>query len=114
MSEDCLFCKIVRGEIPSRVVHRDDAVVAFEDINPGAPTHVLVIPVRHVKDITELASDGELLSKMFSVANEIARSRAIADAGYRTVFNVGPNAGQSVFHAHLHVLGGRQMGWPPG
>lgn len=114
MAEDCLFCKIVRGEIPARIVHRDGEVVAFEDINPGAPTHVLVIPVRHLRDITDLAAEGDLLSRLFTVGNEIARSRAVGESGYRMVFNVGPDAGQSVFHAHLHLIGGRQLGWPPG
>lgn len=114
MAEDCLFCRIVGGELPARIVHRDQRVVALEDINPGAPTHLLVIPVKHVKDITELADEGRLLGRMFTVANELARSRGIAESGYRTVFNVGPDAGQSVFHAHLHLLGGRRLGWPPG
>lgn len=114
VSDECLFCRIVREEIPARVVHRDEEVVAFEDINPGAPTHLLVIPVRHLRDITELAAEGDLLSRLFTVANQIARERGIGESGYRTVFNVGPDAGQSVFHAHLHLLGGRQLGWPPG
>ena len=113
--EDCLFCKIFRGEIPAKEVFRDDEIVAFEDIRPVAPTHVLVIPKEHipsVRDITD--ASGPMLTRMFEVANRIADERKIDREGYRLVFNKGPQAGQSVYHLHLHLLGGRGMGWPPG
>lgn len=112
---DCLFCKIASGEIPSTIVYADDRVIGFRDINPGAPTHVLIIPRRHVPGVSAPeAEDGPLLAAMVSAANAVARQEGIAESGYRLVFNVGPDAGQSVFHIHLHVLGGRPLGWPPG
>ncbi|MEO5986029.1 MAG: histidine triad nucleotide-binding protein [Candidatus Limnocylindria bacterium] len=111
---DCLFCKIVAGEIPSDQVHADDDVVAFRDINPQAPTHVLVIPRRHIPDAHALgADDGAILSRLFTVTSQIADAEGL-DAGYRVVTNVGEEAGQSVFHLHLHLLGGRRLQWPPG
>jgi len=110
---DCLFCGVASGEVPSRKVAEDDTLVAFEDIHPGAPVHVLIIPRRHLTDIRE-AEDGQLLEAMFLLANKIASDRGIEQSGYRLVFNVGPDSGQSVFHLHLHLLGGRRMGWPPG
>lgn len=111
---DCLFCRIIAGEIPSSEVYSDDAVYAFRDINPGAPTHILIVPRRHVRDIAAAdAEDGALLVALVRAANEIARREGVAESGYRLVWNVGDDAGQSVLHLHLHLLGGRQMGWPP-
>jgi histidine triad (HIT) family protein len=111
---DCLFCRIVAGEIPSDRVYEDDAVVAFRDINPQAPTHVLVVPRRHVADAHAVTDDdGPLLAALFAAVRRIADEAGLGN-GYRVVTNVGPEAGQSVFHLHLHVLGGRSMSWPPG
>ena len=111
---DCLFCRIVKGEIPSKKVYEDERTFAFEDINPKAPTHVLVVPKRHIVGLKEAtAEDVELLGYCQLVAAKIARQRGIED-GYRTVYNVGAKAGQSVFHLHLHLLGGRALSWPPG
>lgn len=110
---DCLFCRIVRREIPATVVAEDDDCLAFRDITPRAPVHVLVIPKAHVASLDE-ATDAAQLGKLSLMAAEIARREGIADAGYRTVVNTGPDAGQTVFHIHLHLLGGREMGWPPG
>jgi len=111
---DCLFCKIVEGQTKTRKVYEDDKVVVFEDIKPQAPTHVLIIPRRHVRGLKEAqAEDAEIIGYMQLIAAKIARERGIED-GYRTVFNVGPDAGQSVFHLHLHLMGGRRMAWPPG
>jgi len=111
---DCLFCRIVAGEIPSDLVHEDDDVIAFRDIAPRAPTHVLVIPRRHIPDAHALTDeDGQILAKLFSVMRAIADEAGLG-TGYRIVTNVGPEAGQSVFHLHFHLLGGRIMGWPPG
>jgi histidine triad (HIT) family protein len=110
----CLFCRILAGEIPARIVHQDPTVVAFEDINPQAPTHVLVIPRQHLPSLTEaVAEDAPVIGQMHLVAAQIAKDRQLT-AGYRTVLNNGAGAGQSVFHLHLHLLGGRPMGWPPG
>ena len=111
---DCLFCKIIAGQIPSKKVYEDEHVFAFDDLNPQAPTHVLVVPKKHIPGLKEAqAEDAELLGRCELVAAEIARQRQIED-GYRTVYNVGPRAGQSVFHLHLHLLGGRSLHWPPG
>jgi histidine triad (HIT) family protein len=111
----CLFCGIVAGKIPSQRVYADERVMAFRDARPQAPTHVLVIPRRHVRGIdTPEAENGELLAALIHAANVVARQEGIAESGYRLVWNVGPNAGQSVFHLHLHLLGGRRLGWPPG
>lgn len=115
VSPDCLFCRIAAGEIPSTQVHADDEVIAFRDIAPKAPVHVLVIPRRHIPSAADLAAaDGPLLARMVGVAAEVARREGIADSGYRIVTNVGADAGQSVAHLHLHLLGGRRMSWPPG
>jgi histidine triad (HIT) family protein len=115
MPADCLFCKIFAGEVPSKEVIREDDVLAFEDLRPVAPTHVIVIPKEHIPTARDLgAKNAPLLSKMFEVANRIAAQRKIEREGYRLTINTGPNAGQSVYHLHLHVLGGRAMGWPPG
>jgi histidine triad (HIT) family protein len=111
---DCLFCRIAKGEIPSKKVYEDERTFAFEDINPKAPTHVLVVPKKHIVGLKEVtAEDAELLGYCQLVAAKIARERGIED-GYRTVYNVGSKAGQSVFHLHLHLLGGRALSWPPG
>ena len=111
---DCLFCRIIRGEIPAKKVYEDKETFVFEDIDPQAPTHVLIIPKKHVVDLKEAkAEDAEIIGKLHLVAAKIARERKIEN-GYRTVFNVGPGAGQSVFHLHLHLLGGRPLSWPPG
>ena len=112
---DCVFCKIIARQIPSKVVHEDEETFAFEDINPQAPTHVLVIPKRHVPTVSDLqASDDELVGKLHRTAARIAEQRGIAAGGYRIVLNTNRDAGQTVFHVHLHLLGGRQMHWPPG
>jgi histidine triad (HIT) family protein len=113
--EDCLFCKIVGGQIPAKIVYQDNEVVAFADINPQAPQHVLVVPRRHIASMTDInQEDGPVLASIFMAATEVARELGIAESGFRFVTNVGPDAGQSVFHLHFHLLGGRRMGWPPG
>jgi len=113
MSE-CLFCKIVNRQIPAKIVYEDERVVVIEDINPQAPTHVLIISKKHIVGLKEAEdADAELLGYCQLVAARIARERGI-EKGYRTVYNVGPGAGQSVFHLHLHLLGGRALAWPPG
>ena len=109
----CLFCSIVDGKIPASKVHENDLVIAFDDINPQAPTHVLVIPKAHFENAAELAAnDAHTLGELFTVAQNIAAERSLR--GFRTVFNTGADAGQTVFHAHLHLLGGRSLTWPPG
>jgi len=111
---DCLFCRILRNEIPAKKIYEDEHTFAFEDINPQAPTHVLIIPKRHVRGLKEATpDDAELIGRCHLAAAYIARQRGIED-GYRTVLNVGPQAGQSVFHLHVHLLGGRSLHWPPG
>jgi len=111
---DCLFCRIVGGEIPSDRVYEDEQVIGFRDIHPQAPTHVLVVPRRHVPDVDSLDDDDAgLLSAMFAAVRRVAEREGLAK-GYRVVTNVGAESGQSVFHLHLHLLGGRRMGWPPG
>jgi histidine triad (HIT) family protein len=110
---DCLFCKIVTGEIPATKVTETDEFFAFRDINPQAPTHVLAIPKRHVASLNE-ATDGALLGGLVLFARDIAVGEGLADDGYRLVINTNAGAGQTVFHIHAHVLGGRAMGWPPG
>ena len=111
---DCLFCRIIRGEIPSKKVHEDEHTVAFEDLNPQGPTHVLIVPKKHIAGLKEAtAEDAELVGRCHLAAAQIARERLIED-GYRTVLNVGPGAGQSVFHLHVHLIGGRTLHWPPG
>lgn len=114
MTDECLFCRIVAGEIDSTKVHETDNVLAFQDINPAAPTHTLVIPKEHIASAHDLSvQNGEVLAEIFEVARSIAEEAGIAD-GYRVVTNVGSKAGQSVFHLHFHVLGGRDFSWPPG
>jgi len=113
-TNNCLFCRILRGEIPSKKVYEDEHVYAFEDIDPKAPTHVLVIPKKHFAGLKEAgANDAELIGRCHLAAAEIARQRGI-ERGYRTVLNVGPESGQSVFHLHVHLIGGRKLNWPPG
>ncbi len=114
MSADCLFCKIISGEIPATRVYEDDAVVAIRDINPQAPTHLLLMPVAHIASAAELTErDAPLLGRLFAVAADLARAEGL-DGGWRLVSNVGPDGGQTVDHLHVHLLGGRFMTWPPG
>ncbi|RLJ20720.1 histidine triad nucleotide-binding protein [bacterium endosymbiont of Escarpia laminata] len=112
---DCLFCKMVSGDIQPNVVYEDDDVLAFRDLNPQAPTHILVIPKRHISTLNDLEpGDEALMGKLVLAASKIAGEEGIAEAGYRTLLNCNAEAGQTVFHIHLHLLGGRPMGWPPG
>lgn len=112
---DCLFCKILAGEIPADVVHESADTLAFRDINPQAPTHVLIIPRRHIARINEIVpGDHEIVGSLFTAAREIAAAEGLSDDGYRVVMNCNEAAGQTVFHLHLHLLGGRQLNWPPG
>ncbi len=112
---DCLFCKIAAGEVPSTMIHADDLVVAIRDIAPRAPTHILLLPRRHVASALDLTdADGPLLGRLFSVAADVARREGIAERGYRLVANVGRWGGQTVDHLHLHLMGGRSFDWPPG
>ena len=112
---DCLFCKIARGEIPAQIVHQDETVTAFRDINPQAPVHVLVIPNQHVGSAAEVGpGNGALVAALLVAANRIAEKEGVSESGYRLVMNVGENAGMTVPHLHLHVLGGRRLSWPPG
>ena len=112
---DCLFCKIAAGEIPATIVHQDDDLVAFRDLNPQAPTHVLVIPRKHVPTLNDLSPDDEaLVGRLVRQAAVLARDLGHGEAGYRTVFNCNADAGQTVFHIHLHLLAGRSLEWPPG
>ena len=114
MSSDCLFCKIIAGEIPADVIFQNDAVVAFRDIHAQAPTHVLVIPRKHISTINDIQEEDQaLVGSLYTAARDIAAAEGLADDGYRTVMNCNEAAGQSVFHIHLHVLGGRPMAWPP-
>ena len=111
----CLFCRIIAREIPASIVYEDDRVLAFNDINPQAPTHVLIVPKRHIETLNVLkADDDQVVGELARRAAAIAKERGIAAGGYRTVFNTNRDAGQTVFHIHLHLLGGRSMGWPPG
>lgn len=112
-TDTCLFCRIVRREIPATIVWENAHALAFRDIKPESPTHLLVIPKRHVASLNE-ATDAQLLGALLLAAREIAEGEGIAQSGYRTVVNTGREAGQTVFHLHVHVLGGRQMKWPPG
>ena len=112
---ECLFCKIIDGEISASIVYEDDHIVAFNDINPQAPTHVLVVPRRHIGSLNELSPDDDaLVGEIVRRAAAIAKQRGISSGGYRAVFNTNRDAGQTVFHIHLHLLGGRTMHWPPG
>jgi histidine triad (HIT) family protein len=112
---DCLFCKIINGEIKADKVYEDDLSVGIRDINPQAPVHVLIIPKKHISTLNEITEENKnLIGHLFLVAKEIARKEGIAERGYRTVINCNRESGQSIFHIHLHLLGGRLMGWPPG
>jgi histidine triad (HIT) family protein len=113
MADDCLFCRIVRKEIPAKLVAEDEHCVAFRDINPQAPVHVLVIPREHVASLNQ-ATDPTMLGRLSLMAADIARKEGVAESGYRTVVNTNAGAGQTVFHIHLHLLGGRSLHWPPG
>ena len=117
MSTDpgCLFCKIMAKQIPSKIVYEDQLSYAFEDINPQAPVHILIVPRKHIPDISSMTDkDRELVGHLFWVAAKIAAEKGLSGGGYRTVINNGREAGQTVFHVHLHLLGGRIFGWPPG
>ena len=112
---DCLFCKIINRDIPGSIVYEDDRVLAFNDINPRAPTHVLIVPKRHITSLNDLSvEDDQLVGELVRRAAAIAKERGISAGGFRTVFNTNRDAGQTVFHIHLHLLGGRTMAWPPG
>jgi histidine triad (HIT) family protein len=112
---DCIFCKIAQGEIPAKIVHKDEKLVAFRDVAPQAPVHLLIIPVRHLSTIKELKTeDRELVGDMVLLANRLANDEGISDDGYRLVLNCGPHGGQTAYHVHMHVLGGRALHWPPG
>jgi histidine triad (HIT) family protein len=112
---DCLFCRIATGQVPASVVYEDERLIAFNDINPQAPTHVLLIPRRHIATLNDLGpEDDGLIGEMTRRAAAIAVERGISAKGFRTVFNVNQDAGQTVFHIHLHLIGGRRLGWPPG
>jgi histidine triad (HIT) family protein len=112
---DCLFCKLLAGEIPASIVYEDERVVAFKDINPQAPTHILLIPRRHIATLNDLGpEDDGLVGELTRRAAAIAKEQGHADRGYRVVFNCNADAGQTVFHIHLHLVGGRKFGWPPG
>ena len=115
MPSDCLFCKIVAGEVPSDEVASTEHTYVFRDIDPGAPTHVLIVPREHIESADTVGPEhGPLLAEMLVTAQQVARSEGVAESGYRLVFNVGPDALNSVPHLHLHLLGGRRLGWPPG
>jgi histidine triad (HIT) family protein len=115
MVSDCLFCKIIDGRIPGTIVHQDDHLVAFKDVNPQAPTHLLIVPRRHLATLNDLTpEDDDLVGEMVRRAAALAAAAGYAERGYRTVFNTNADAGQTVFHIHLHLLGGRTLTWPPG
>jgi histidine triad (HIT) family protein len=113
--DDCLFCKIVNRQVPGSIVYEDDRVLAFNDINPQAPTHVLIVPKRHIASLNDIGvEDDQIVGELVRRAAALARDRGISGSGFRTVFNTNREAGQTVFHIHLHLLGGRPMHWPPG
>jgi histidine triad (HIT) family protein len=113
MSDDCLFCRIARGDIPASIVARNEVCLAFRDVAPHAPVHCLIIPREHVASL-DSAHDASLLGELLLMAAQVAREEGVAESGYRVVANTNADAGQSVFHLHLHVLGGRKLDWPPG
>ncbi len=114
-AHDCLFCRIIAGEIPADIIYEDDACLAFRDLNPQAPVHVLIIPRQHIASLSEAKQTNEIaLGGLLLAAARVAKSEKLSEAGYRTVINTGAGAGQSVFHLHLHVIGGRTLNWPPG
>jgi len=113
--KDCIFCKIINGQLKSEIVYENDSVLAFKDIDPKAPVHILVLPKKHIQKISDLNQQNKsIVSEMVMAANEIAKKTDIANSGYRLILNCGHDAGQAVFHIHMHLLGGRKMGWPPG
>ncbi len=112
---DCLFCRIINHELPGSIVYEDDRILAFNDVNPQAPTHVLIVPRRHITSLNDLSvEDDQLVGELVRRAAAIAKERGISAGGFRTVFNTNRDAGQTVFHIHLHLIGGRNMHWPPG
>ena len=114
-SSSCVFCRIVAGEEPARILHSTDTILAFHDANPKAPTHLLLIPKEHLTDVRDLQDDhGSMLADLMQAAVHLAKTEGIDRSGWRLVSNVGPDAGQSVYHLHFHLLGGRRMAWPPG
>jgi len=114
-NSDCLFCKILAGDIPADIIYESDTAIAFRDINPKAPTHVLIIPRKHISTINEITADDQaIVGSLYSAAQDIAAAEGFADEGYRVVMNCNEAAGQTVFHIHLHLLGGRVFSWPPG
>jgi len=111
---DCLFCKIINKEIPADIIYEDERVIAFNDISPQAPTHALIIPRKHISTLNDInAEDTDLVGHMIKTAATIAKQQGFAESGYRTVFNCNEDGGQTVYHIHLHLLGGKAMGWPP-
>ena len=111
----CIFCRIVEKTVPARILHEDALCLAFEDVNPKAPSHTLIIPKKHIESLNSLDEmDDRLVGRLFLVAKKLAQEKGIATSGYRLIINTGAEAGQSVFHLHLHLLGGRPMAWPPG
>ena len=113
MADACIFCRIAHGEIPTQMVAHNKEIVAFRDLNPQAPVHILIVPTRHIKSLDDV-TDFDLLGRMMALAAAIARQEKISKTGYRTVINTGKGGGQSVDHLHIHLLGGREMSWPPG
>lgn len=115
MNQDCIFCKIIKRQIDSQILYEDENIVAFKDINPQAPFHILIVPKFHIEKISDIDSENSnLVGEMVIVANKIAKNNNLDSKGYRLVFNCGESAGQEVFHIHLHLLGGRKFSWPPG
>ena len=115
MTDDCIFCKIVKGNIPAKIVFKDDKVVAFEEINPQAPVHILIVSTKHIPTLLDLTEEDEkLVGYMHTVINQIAAEKSLNESGFRLVANCKEDAGQEVFHIHIHMLGGRKFGWPPG
>ncbi len=113
--EGCLFCQIVKKEIPCKILYEDDHSMAFEDINPQAPVHLLIIPKHHIQSLAQTSeADSQLMGQLLHTLNHVAKEKGIKDSGYRTVINTGDNGGQTVHHLHMHLLGGRFMTWPPG
>ncbi len=112
---DCLFCKIINKQIPSTIIYKDDKALAFKDVNPQAPVHILIIPLKHISTVPDIEpQDNELVGHLFQVANKIARQRGVHEKGFRLVMNCNKEAGQTIYHIHLHLLAGRPMHWPPG
>lgn len=115
MDQNCIFCRIISGESPAGIVHKDDHVIAFHDIHPAAPTHILIVPIEHIQSINHLTEENtQLIGHMFQIAKQLAYDEGIQDAGYRLIINSGPDANQTVFHLHLHLLGGQPMRYPMG